>query len=98
MFLKQVFFYRVMAIFRGIDYYEFKSKIEEEIKKAILEQLKQKECSLRELETKTNTGYTLIKRHCQELEFLKIIELIRHKKSDANGRPYTTIRLNSNVN
>lgn len=64
-----------------------------DIKKAILKELKQKELSLRELETKTNTGYTSIKRHCKELEFLKIIELIRHKKSDANGRPYTTVRI-----
>ena len=64
-----------------------------DIKKAILEQLRKKECSLRELETKTNTGYSSIKKHCEELDFLKIIELIHHNKSDANGRPYTTARL-----
>jgi len=30
-----------------------------------------------------------------KLEFLKIIELIRHEKSDVNGRLYTTARINS---
>ena len=34
-----------------------------DIKKAILEELREKECSLRELETKTNTGYSSIKKH-----------------------------------
>lgn len=64
-----------------------------DIKKAILEELKEKECSLRELETKTNTGYSSIKRHCEELAFLKIVELIHHNKSDANGRPFKTARI-----
>ena len=64
-----------------------------DIKKAILQKVKEKECSLRELETKTNTGYSSIKKHCQELAFLKIIELIEHKKSEANGRPYTTAKI-----
>lgn len=64
-----------------------------DIKKAILQKLKEKECSLRELETKTNTGYSSIKKHCKELEFLNIIELIEHKKSEANGRPYTTAKI-----
>ena len=68
-----------------------------DIKKAILEELREKECSLRELETKTNTGYSSIKRHCEELEFLKIIELIHHNKSDANGRPYTSVKLKSKL-
>ena len=66
-----------------------------QIKKAILEKLREKECSLRELETKTNTGYSSIVRHCKELEFLKIVEIIKHKKNDKNGRPYTTARITS---
>ena len=69
-----------------------------DIKKAILEELKEKECSIRELETKTNTGHSSIKRHCEELAFLKIIELIHHNKSDANGRPYTTAKLLKRIN
>ena len=64
-----------------------------EIKRAIIEQLKSHECSLRELETKTNTGYAPIKKHCVELAFLNIIELVRHEKSVFNGRPYTIARL-----
>ena len=63
------------------------------IKKEILDIVKQKECSLRELETKINTNYLTIKNHCEELRFLKIIELIHHKKSIKNGRPYTTVKL-----
>ena len=64
-----------------------------DIKKAILKELKEKECSLRELETKTNTGYSSIKRHCEELAFLKIIELKKHDKNDKNGRPFTTAKI-----
>ncbi len=64
-----------------------------EIKKAILNILKQKEASLRELETKINTNYQTIRRHCKELEFFKLIEIKEHGKSDANGRPYRTARI-----
>lgn len=63
------------------------------IKKAIVEQLRKHECSLRELETKTNTGYAPIKKHCQELAFFDIIELVRCERSAFNGRPYTVARL-----
>ena len=58
-----------------------------------LEKLRQKEFSLRELKTKTNTGYSSIKKNRQELKFLKIIELRKHEKSDANGRQFTTARI-----
>jgi len=64
-----------------------------EIKKEILTILKQKECSLRELETKINTNYLTIKNHLEELNFLKIIELVHHKKNKKNGRPYTTAKI-----
>ena len=63
------------------------------IKKEILDLLKEKECSLRELETKVNTNYLTIRSHCQELKFLKIIELIHHKKNPKNNRPYTTAKI-----
>jgi hypothetical protein len=56
-----------------------------------------KECSLRGLETATNTGYSPIKKHCEELAYLKIIELKATKKSDVNGRPFTTARLLKNI-
>lgn len=61
-----------------------------EIKKKIIDILKSKECSIRELETKVNTNNITIKNHLEELKFLKIIELIQHKKNSKNGRPYTT--------
>ena len=64
-----------------------------DIKRAIMEKLKEKECSLRELETKTNTGYSSIKTHCKELAFLKIIELKTYKENKKNGRPYTTAKI-----
>ncbi len=63
------------------------------IKKKILELLRQKECSLRELETKINTNNLTIKNHLKELEFLKIVELAHNKKNSKNGRPYTTASL-----
>jgi hypothetical protein len=63
------------------------------IKKTILTLLKEKEYSLKQLEMKTNTGYLPIKKHCEELAFLKIIELKTYKVNKRNGRPYTTARL-----
>jgi predicted ArsR family transcriptional regulator len=63
------------------------------IKKAILTLLKEKEYSIKQLEMKTNTGYLPIKKHCEELAFLKIIELKTYKANKRNGRPYTTARL-----
>lgn len=70
---------------------KYKSGVD--IKRAIIRELGKKECSFRELETKTNTGFSVIKRHCVELEFLKIVEIIKHKENEKNGRPYTTVRL-----
>ncbi|AJF63094.1 MAG: hypothetical protein QT11_C0001G0969 [archaeon GW2011_AR20] len=65
-----------------------------EIKKRILKALKEeKEISLRRLETKLNIGYNSIKRHCQELEFFRIVNIIKHNKNARNGRPYTSIEL-----
>lgn len=67
------------------------------IKKEIIKVLKNKECSLRELETKLNTNYLTIRNHCRELEYFKIVELIKHKENKKNGRPYTTVRLISKI-
>ena len=64
-----------------------------DIKKKIIEVLKNKECSIRELETKLNTNNITIKNHLEELKFLKIIELMYHKRNLRNGRPYTTAAL-----
>ena len=64
-----------------------------DIKKAIIHNLKNKECSLRELETKVNTNHLTILTHCKELEFLKIIDFVKHKINEVNGRPYTTVKL-----
>ena len=65
-----------------------------EIKKKILQILKEnKEVSLRELETKTNTNNLTILSHIKELEFFGKVEIIKHEKSEKTGRPYTTVRL-----
>ena len=65
-----------------------------EIKKRIIKALKEeKEISLRRLETKLNIGYNSIKRHCQELEFFKIIKVTKHDKNIKNGKPYTSVEL-----
>jgi DNA-binding MarR family transcriptional regulator len=58
-----------------------------------LEELRKKECSLRELETKTNTNYRSIVAHLRELEYLGFVEIIEHEKSENTGRPYTTAKL-----
>lgn len=64
-----------------------------DIKKKILELLKTKEHSLKQLERKVNTNYNTIKSHCQELEYLKIIEIEEYSENKFNGRPYLVARL-----
>ncbi len=65
-----------------------------EIKKKILQVLKEnKELSLRELERKTNTNNLTILNHIKELEYFAFIEVIKHKKSEKTGRPYTSVRI-----
>ena len=65
-----------------------------EIKKRILEILKKEgDLSLRELERKVNTSYNTIKTQVEELEFFNRILITKHKKSDKNGRPYTTAKI-----
>jgi len=65
-----------------------------EIKKKILQILKENgEMSLGKLERKTNANNLTILNHIKELEFFGKIEIIKHRKSERTGRPYTTIRL-----
>jgi len=65
-----------------------------DIKKRILEVLKkEKELSLRELETKVNTNNKTLKTQIEELEWFDKVKKIKHDKNNINGRPYTTIKL-----
>lgn len=65
-----------------------------EIKKKILQILKEnKELSLRELDIKVNTSYQTIRDQIEELEFFGLVEVIKHKKSEMTGRPYTSVKL-----
>ncbi len=64
-----------------------------DIKKEILELLKEKDMSLRELEIKVNTNFQTIKTQIKELEYLGFVKAIKHDKSDVNGRPFTSVRL-----
>ncbi len=65
-----------------------------EIKKKILQALKEnKELSLRELDIKVNTSYQTIRDQVEELEFFGMVEIIKHKKSEKTGRPYTSVKL-----
>ena len=64
------------------------------IKKKILQILKENgEMSLGEIERKTNTNNLTILSHIKELEFFGLIEIIKHKKNEKTGRPYTSIKL-----
>ncbi|HDZ60812.1 MAG TPA: hypothetical protein ENH46_03850 [Candidatus Pacearchaeota archaeon] len=63
-----------------------------EIKKEILKLLKQKEMSLRELESKVNTNYETIKTQIKELEYFCFVKVIKHERSDVNGRPFRSVR------
>jgi predicted ArsR family transcriptional regulator len=64
-----------------------------EIKKEILNLLKNKELSLRQLESKINTSNQTIKNHLEELVFFGKVELVKHSKHEKTGRPYTSVRL-----
>lgn len=64
-----------------------------DIKKEILRLLKQKEMSLREIESKVNTNFQTIKTQIKELEYFGLVKVIRHEKSDINGRPFTSVKL-----
>jgi len=67
-----------------------------EIKKKIINALKEKPISLRKLETKLNIGYNSIKLHCKELEFLNIVKITKTKEGSRNGRPYSIVELTNN--
>jgi len=65
-----------------------------DIKKKILSVLqKEGELSLKALEIKINTGSQTVKTQLEELEFFGKIEIIKHKKSEKTGRPYTSVKL-----
>jgi len=64
-----------------------------EIKKELIGLLKQKEHVISQLERKINTSDKVLKRHLDELEFLGIVKLTKHKKNKKTGRPYTTVRM-----
>lgn len=75
-----------------------KRRIGLEIKKMILRILKENsEMSLGELERKTDTNNLTILNHIKELEFFGLIEVIKHKKSERTGRPYTSVKLKNKV-
>jgi predicted ArsR family transcriptional regulator len=65
-----------------------------EIKKQILKVLKENgEMPLGEIERKTNTNNLTILNHLKELEFFEKVEIIKHKRNEKTGRPYTSVRL-----
>ncbi len=65
-----------------------------DIKKEILKVLRENgEMSLRDLDIKVNTNYRTIRQQVKELEFFDKIEIIKHKKSEKTGRPYTSVKL-----
>lgn len=64
-----------------------------QIKKELLDCLKKGEQVISQLERKINTSDKVIKRHLKELEFLGIVEIKDHKKSEKTGRPYTVAKL-----
>ena len=64
-----------------------------DIKKEIINLLKQKEMSLREIESRVDTNFQTIRTQIKELEYFGFVKLIKHDKSEINGRPFTTARL-----
>jgi predicted transcriptional regulator len=73
-----------------------KRRIALDIKKKILKLLIEKEMSLRELESKVNTNSKTIKTQINELEYFKLVKVIKHEKSKINGRHFTSVKLIKN--
>ena len=68
-----------------------------DIKKEILKVLREHgEMSLRYLDIKVNTNYATIRQQVKELEFFEKVEIIKHKKNEKTGRPYTRVKLKAN--
>jgi len=67
-----------------------------DIKKEILNLLKGKEMTFRDLEKKVNTNFETIKTQVKELEHLGFVKTIKHERSEHTGRPFTTIKLINN--
>ena len=65
-----------------------------DIKKKILQTLKKEgELSLKSLEIKVNTGSQTIQTQLEELEYFGLIQLVKHKKNEKTGRPFTSVKL-----
>lgn len=64
-----------------------------DIKKALIHVLKERGYVISQLERKINTSSSVLHRHIRELEYLKIVEMIKHEKSSKTGRPYTMVKL-----
>ena len=63
------------------------------IKKEIIVLLREKKHVISQLETKVNTSSKVLKRHLKELEYLGMVRLSHHTRSEKTGRPYTTAEL-----
>lgn len=64
-----------------------------DIKKQIIQLLKQKACVISEIERKINTSDSVVKRHIAELKYFGIVKIIKFEKNKNTGRPYTVIKL-----
>ncbi len=66
-----------------------------DIKKNIIQLLRVRKRSLRELDIKTNCGYRTIIAQCEELRYLGIVKIIKHERNLKTGRPYSAVELTS---
>jgi len=65
-----------------------------DIKKEIIKILKaSNEISIQKLERKVNTNHLTIREQIKELEYFGLVKTTKHDKSEANGRPFTTVKL-----
>ena len=65
-----------------------------DIKKEILRVLNAEgEISLRELDIKVNTSSRTIQSQIEELEYFQKVRVTKHKRSENNGRAYTTVKI-----
>lgn len=65
-----------------------------EIKKEILKILKEYgEISVKKLERKVNTNYQTILSNCEELEYFRVVKILKTTKGSNNGRSYLLIKL-----
>jgi len=68
-------------------------RVSYEIKKGILNAVREKGATYAQLERKLNTGYRTVKSNCEELAQFDLVDIEYSKEHPENGRPFHLITI-----